>query len=158
MSNVTGVPVTNAEFFQVLRYEPGQFYKVCAARERGRLLDGYWMVTGQLLDVSWMCFVTTGSSFLYRMHTCTCMYVRMYVHMYAYLPQVHHDQNSAATSLMGVRLFVRSLSILDAMCTHACAPMHGCTCMYRPRHPWCRPHAYAYMHVPSSSTHPALSK
>ena len=26
--NVTGVPKPNAEFFQVLRYEPGQFYKV----------------------------------------------------------------------------------------------------------------------------------
>jgi len=25
--NVTGVPIENAEFFQVLRYEPGQFYK-----------------------------------------------------------------------------------------------------------------------------------
>lgn len=28
VANVTGVPVENAEFFQVLRYEPGQFYKV----------------------------------------------------------------------------------------------------------------------------------
>jgi hypothetical protein len=28
VANVTGVPVVNAEFFQVLRYEPGQFYKV----------------------------------------------------------------------------------------------------------------------------------
>lgn len=28
VANVTGVPVANAEFFQVLRYEPGQFYKV----------------------------------------------------------------------------------------------------------------------------------
>jgi hypothetical protein len=26
--NVTGIPKQNAEFFQVLRYEPGQFYKV----------------------------------------------------------------------------------------------------------------------------------
>ena len=26
--NLTGVPKPNAEFFQVLRYEPGQFYKV----------------------------------------------------------------------------------------------------------------------------------
>ena len=26
--NVTGVPKPNAEFFQVLKYEPGQFYKV----------------------------------------------------------------------------------------------------------------------------------
>ena len=27
VANVTGVPPTNAEFYQVLRYEPGQFYK-----------------------------------------------------------------------------------------------------------------------------------
>ena len=34
--NVTGVPKPNAEFFQVLRYEPGQFYKVRAPpRARG---------------------------------------------------------------------------------------------------------------------------
>jgi len=28
VANLTGVPVPNAEFFQVLRYEPGQFYRV----------------------------------------------------------------------------------------------------------------------------------
>ena len=28
VANLTGVPVSNAEFFQVLRYEPGQFYRV----------------------------------------------------------------------------------------------------------------------------------
>lgn len=28
IQNLTGVPTTNSEFFQVLRYEPGQFYKV----------------------------------------------------------------------------------------------------------------------------------
>ena len=27
VANVTSVPLENAEFYQVLRYEPGQFYK-----------------------------------------------------------------------------------------------------------------------------------
>ena len=28
VANVTSVPLENAEFYQVLRYEPGQFYRV----------------------------------------------------------------------------------------------------------------------------------
>ena len=34
VANVTSVPLENAEFYQVLRYEPGQFYKQHPTRTR----------------------------------------------------------------------------------------------------------------------------
>jgi hypothetical protein len=76
VANVTGVPVPNAEFAQVLKYEPGQFYKVKRGARHTTLPSA--CARAPLRGLSRPC---------------------------AHGPQEHHDQNANPNSVMGVRLF-----------------------------------------------------